>query len=130
MIRRFSIWLAALQCAAAAPIAKPLAAPSRQVGDTMFERLEPQKVGIDFVREWRPPEEWAGEISGSFTGGGVCLGDFDNDGDADVFFSRMTDGGRLYRNLGDFRFEDVTDRAGRDVAIEKSLERRLQPGQT
>lgn len=84
----------------------------RPEGARLFDRLASEQTGIDFVREWKPPAKWAAEISGSFTGGGVCLGDFDGDGDADVFLSRMTDGGRLYRNLGDFKFEDVTEELG------------------
>ncbi|MBA3709909.1 MAG: CRTAC1 family protein, partial [Planctomycetes bacterium] len=41
------------------------------------------------------------------TGSGVAVGDFDGDGQSDVFLPG--DGGnRLYRNLGDRRFEDVT----------------------
>lgn len=86
--------------------------PNSSDGTTMFDRLGPKRTGIDFTREWKPPVKWAAEISGSFTGGGVCLGDFDRDGDADLFLSRMTDGGRLYRNLGDFKFEDVTEEMG------------------
>ena len=78
----------------------------------MFEKLDSAETGIDFVREWNPPAGWETEISGSFTGGGVAIGDFDNDGRADVFLSRMTDGGRLYRNLGGFRFEDVSESLG------------------
>ena len=89
-----------------------LAQPLPSEGKTLFDRLGAERTGIDFVREWNPPAKWAAEISGSFTGGGVCIGDFDNDGDADVFLSRMTDGGRLYRNLGGFKFEDVTDEMG------------------
>jgi hypothetical protein len=56
------------------------------------------------------------------TGNGVALFDFDNDGRMDVFLPSATtlDGkgagagstNRLYRNLGNLRFEDVTDRAG------------------
>jgi hypothetical protein len=91
-----------------------LATPKPSQGKTLFDKLDVERTGIDFVREWKPPAKWAAEISGSFTGGGVCLGDFDNDGDADVFLSRMTDGGRLYRNLGDFKFEDVTEEMGVD----------------
>ncbi|MDF1711863.1 MAG: FG-GAP-like repeat-containing protein [Akkermansiaceae bacterium] len=86
--------------------------PNPPEGATLFDRLGPERTGIDFTREWKPPAKWAAEISGSFTGGGVCLGDFDRDGDADIFLSRMTDGGRLYRNLGDFKFEDVTEEMG------------------
>ncbi|MGI9245079.1 MAG: FG-GAP-like repeat-containing protein [Verrucomicrobiales bacterium] len=91
---------------------QPLATRNPQVGETLFERVEPSSCGIEFRREWRPPAKWAAEISGSFTGGGVSLGDFDNDGDTDIFLSRMTDGGRLFRNLGDFQFEDVTVEMG------------------
>ncbi len=86
--------------------------PNPREGATMFDRLNADRTGINFTREWKPPAKWVAEISGSFTGGGVCLGDFDRDGDADIFLSRMTDGGRLYRNLGDFKFEDVTEEMG------------------
>lgn len=86
--------------------------PNSSEGVTMFDRLNAERTGIDFTREWKPPVKWAAEISGSFTGGGVCLGDFDRDGKTDLFLSRMTDGGRLYRNLGDFKFEDVTEEMG------------------
>jgi len=107
-----SIFLPVLIPAVSALESSPLAAPKSSDGETMFERLGSEQTGIDFVREWKPPSKWAAEISGSFTGGGVCLGDFDNDGDVDVFLSRMTDGGRLYRNLGNFKFEDVTEKMG------------------
>jgi enediyne biosynthesis protein E4 len=40
-------------------------------------------------------------------GMGVAVGDFDNDGRADVYISQYG-GGRLFRNLGGGRFEDVT----------------------
>ncbi|MDB4438338.1 FG-GAP-like repeat-containing protein [bacterium] len=86
--------------------------PNPPEGATMFDRMEADRTGIDFTREWKPPAKWAAEISGSFTGGGASLGDFDRDGDTDIFLSRMTDGGRLYRNLGDFKFEDVTEEMG------------------
>ena len=107
-----SIFLPVVMSTGWALESSPLAKPKPSDGKTMFDRLDAARTGIDFVREWKPPAKWAAEISGSFTGGGVCLGDFDNDGDADVFLSRMIDGGRLYRNLGDFRFEDVTEEMG------------------
>ncbi|WP_197528033.1 FG-GAP-like repeat-containing protein [Posidoniimonas polymericola] len=40
------------------------------------------------------------------------MADYDGDGLVDVFLPRSTDGGRLYRNLGAFRFQDVTVEAG------------------
>jgi hypothetical protein len=52
----------------------------------------------------------AGLIHGGW-GQGVCVGDYDNDGDADLY---VTYWGQnvLYRNRGDGRFEDVTGKAG------------------
>ncbi|HAW97363.1 MAG TPA: hypothetical protein DCX67_02400 [Opitutae bacterium] len=43
---------------------------------------------------------------------GVCAGDFDGDGWDDLFFAHPYGGHRLFRNLGGFRFEDVTAKAG------------------
>src|SRR5262245_33130441 len=45
-------------------------------------------------------------------GAGVALGDVDGDGLVDVFLARTEGGSVLYRNLGDWRFEDITARAG------------------
>ena len=42
---------------------------------------------------------------------GAAVGDYDGDGRVDLFVTGWRDQ-RLYRNLGDGRFEDVTDRAG------------------
>ena len=44
-------------------------------------------------------------------GQGVTVGDYDNDGHADLFVTRWRSYA-LYRNRGDGRFEDVTQRAG------------------
>ncbi|MFO1511799.1 MAG: VCBS repeat-containing protein [Verrucomicrobiota bacterium] len=44
--------------------------------------------------------------------GGICTADFDNDGLTDFYVTSPVGGNRLYHNLGDFRFEDVTESAG------------------
>jgi hypothetical protein len=56
-------------------------------------------------------------------GGGLALIDYDGDGDQDVFVPNgatmsapnQGPGCRLFKNLGDWRFEDVTDSAGLDL---------------
>ena len=48
------------------------------------------------------------------TGSGVAIGDYDNDGLADVYLVGGEISNRLYRNLGNFQFEDVTEIAGVD----------------
>jgi hypothetical protein len=45
-------------------------------------------------------------------GSGVAAGDVDGDGWCDLYFCGMEAGNRLYRNLGNWHFEDITDQAG------------------
>ena len=45
------------------------------------------------------------------SGGGTAIADFDNDGLSDLFFVGNEVQNRIYRNLGDFKFEDKTDTA-------------------
>jgi len=41
-------------------------------------------------------------------GSGVAMGDFDRDGHCDIYLCSLSGGNRLYRNLGDWRFDDAT----------------------
>ena len=50
-------------------------------------------------------------------GQGACAGDYDNDGNVDLFVTYYGHN-RLFHNTGRGRFEDVTDRAGRANALD------------
>jgi hypothetical protein len=86
---------------------------SAPVGPPLFERLEPGATGVTF--ENRLPEAPDFNILNYlyyYNGGGVAVGDVDGDGRPDLYLTSNLGESRLYRNLGGFRFEDVTAKAG------------------
>ena len=85
---------------------KALAVPSSASGSTKFTRLT--GTGINYRNEFDR------KLSLLYveTGSGVAIADFDNDGLKDVYLLGTDIDNRLYKNMGDFKFEDVTFEAG------------------
>ena len=82
-------------------------------GPTRFRLISPSHTGVDFTIDWTPPEGVSMQgINSTGSCGGVCMGDYDGDGRPDLFVTRPFGGNRLYRNLGNFKFENVTRRVG------------------
>ena len=79
----------------------------------LFELLPPGSTGVTFAN--RLPEDTGFNIINYlyyYNGGGVAAGDIDGDGLPDLYFTANLGPNRLYRNLGNYRFEDITERAG------------------
>ncbi|MCI0539943.1 MAG: FG-GAP-like repeat-containing protein [Verrucomicrobiales bacterium] len=103
--------LAAIQFAAAGlPESSPLPARAKSVGP-LFERVPPNQTGIDLVHAL-PANISLALLQEQGAGSGICAGDIDGDGLPDLFFSNYDLGCRLYRNLGNWRFSDITEQAG------------------
>jgi hypothetical protein len=79
-------------------------------GKAGFTLMEGAKSGVSFVN-WLP-EARRMTNANLMNGSGVALGDFDNDGLCDIYFSSLAGSNVLYKNLGGWKFKDVTAEAG------------------
>lgn len=71
--------------------------------------LSAQNSGVDFTNALEYTEQLNPYTFKNFyNGGGVSIGDINNDGLADLFFTGNMVSNRLYLNKGDLRFEDIT----------------------
>ena len=79
----------------------------------LFELLDAAKSHIDFKNEVTESDSLnILDYLYFYNGGGVAVGDVNNDGLQDVFFSSNQNSNKLYLNKGNLQFEDVTDQAG------------------
>ena len=75
-----------------------------QKNSKLFRSLDVSRAGIDFVHRWNPPVKHRDQLTNAFSGAGVAAGDYDQDGYPDLFICGQTNGGQLFRNLGNFQF--------------------------
>jgi len=79
-------------------------------GKPGFTALDPDRTGITLVNTVSDSLLAQNRILAQ--GGGVCFADVDGDGLTDLFLARTAGSNALYRNLGEWRFEDITAGAG------------------
>ena len=88
-------------------------APNDIQTDTLFKLHTAAETHIDFINKLDYNDSINCYTYRSFyNGGGVGVGDVNNDGLPDIFFCGNRQPSRLYINKGNFVFEDVTEKAG------------------
>lgn len=79
----------------------------------LFEQLSAEDTGIDFQNTVKNTEDFnIFSYRNFYNGGGVATGDINNDGLPDVLFTANMGSNKLYLNKGNFKFEDISEKAG------------------
>ncbi|MEX0362904.1 MAG: FG-GAP repeat domain-containing protein, partial [Allomuricauda sp.] len=79
----------------------------------LFSKMPSSHTGIKFKNLVTETDEFNILTYGNiYNGGGVAVGDINNDGLQDLYFTGSMVGSRLYLNKGDFKFEEIAEKAG------------------
>jgi enediyne biosynthesis protein E4 len=80
---------------------------------SLFTSLPSDSTGVNFINQLEDKKEFnVFKYRNFYNGGGVAIGDINNDGLPDLFFTANMQRNRLYLNKGNFKFEDITESAG------------------
>lgn len=80
---------------------------------SLFTLQENDETGINFVNQLNDQDRTnVFTFRNYYNGGGVAIGDVNNDGLNDVYLTSNMGGNQLYINKGNWKFENITDKAG------------------
>ncbi|MBC7628766.1 MAG: VCBS repeat-containing protein [Ferruginibacter sp.] len=81
--------------------------------EPLFSMISATQTGIDFENRITDTDSLnILDYLYYYNGGGVAIADFNNDGLPDIYFTSNQGSNKLYLNKGNFKFEDITDKAG------------------
>jgi enediyne biosynthesis protein E4 len=82
-------------------------------GEQLFQKLSPGETGIFFKNTLEEtPTSNVLTYEYFYNGGGVAVGDINNDGLEDVYLTANMKPNALYLNLGNFKFREISEQAG------------------
>ena len=80
---------------------------------TLFKQISSSHSGITFNNSITENDSINPlDLEFLYNGGGVAVGDFNNDGLSDLYFTASTTSNKLYLNKGNLSFTDITEKAG------------------
>lgn len=81
--------------------------------NTLFTLQDNEAIGINFANQLNDQDRTnVFTFRNYYNGGGVAIGDVNNDGLNDVYLTSNMGGNQLYINKGNWKFENITDKAG------------------
>ncbi|MGB2554896.1 MAG: FG-GAP repeat domain-containing protein, partial [Flavobacteriaceae bacterium] len=85
----------------------------KQEQDTLFELLSPEQSGLSFINEVYNQKDFnIFKYRNFYNGGGVAIGDINNDSLPDIYLTANMGENKLFLNKGNLVFEDITASAG------------------
>jgi len=80
---------------------------------TLFTLLEPEETGVTFINKVENKKNFnIFKYRNFYNGGGVAIGDINNDGLQDIYLTGNMEPNKLYLNKGNMKFEDISESAG------------------
>ncbi|MCO6489669.1 MAG: VCBS repeat-containing protein [Phaeodactylibacter sp.] len=104
---------AALAALLATACSEKNSSPGAGTAARLFTLLPGEETGVGFVNQLDYGQDFnIFSYRNFYNGGGVALGDINNDGLVDIYMTANMKPNRLYLNQGDWKFEDITETAG------------------